>query len=65
MNKPGIEITGLNNIAREIHARNRDKGFYDKPQDTGRMLMLVVSELSEALEADRDGKRRDIRRQED
>lgn len=32
------------------------KGFYHKPLETGTLLMLVVSELAEALEADRTNK---------
>lgn len=43
----------LNNLAKEIHVDNVLKGFYDKPREIGTTLMLVVSELSEALEADR------------
>ena len=44
----------------EIHSNNREKGFWDKERNTGEMLMLVVSELSEALEADRKDKRADL-----
>ena len=36
-----------------IHAINVEKGFWDKPRNTGELLMLVNSELCEALEADR------------
>lgn len=36
-----------------IFANNKEKGFWDKERNKGEMLMLVVSELSEALEADR------------
>lgn len=31
-------------------------GFHHKDQNIGELLMLIVSELSEALEADRNGK---------
>ena len=50
-----IKATGtpLNALALKIHADAVAKGFYEKPRETGTMLMLVVSELSEALEADR------------
>jgi NTP pyrophosphatase (non-canonical NTP hydrolase) len=40
-------------FSEEIHDANKAKGFYDKPVETGTTLMLVTSELSEALEADR------------
>lgn len=43
----------LNELAKKIYQNNVEKGFYDKPSSTGERLMLVVSELSEALEADR------------
>lgn len=45
----------LNELAKEIHANAVDKGFYDKPPETGTSLMLIVSELGEAMEADRKG----------
>jgi NTP pyrophosphatase (non-canonical NTP hydrolase) len=43
----------IKEISKEIYQNNVEKGFWDKPRNTGEMLMLVVSELSEALEADR------------
>ncbi len=47
----------MNELARKIHENAKKKGFYDKPREVGTLLMLVVSELSEALEADRLNKR--------
>lgn len=35
------------------HRIARQKGFWGRRRNTGEMLMLVVSELAEALEADR------------
>jgi NTP pyrophosphatase (non-canonical NTP hydrolase) len=32
---------------------NVEKGFWENPRNKGELLMLVVSELAEALEADR------------
>lgn len=43
----------LQDLAAFIHANARAKGFYDGPFNTAEKLMLVVSELSEALEHDR------------
>lgn len=43
----------LNTLSKKIHDANVKKGFYDNPREIGTLLMLVVSELSEALEADR------------
>ena len=52
-----MEVKSLTLLAKEIHAANKEKGFYDKPVETGTQLMLITSELSEALEADRHGLR--------
>lgn len=48
-------LKGLNEASKLIHEDAKAKGFYDAPIETGTLLMLVVSELSEALEADRKG----------
>jgi hypothetical protein len=39
------------------HAGSKAKGFWDEIPPQGQQLMLVISELAEALEADRKGKR--------
>ncbi len=44
---------GLNDAAKQIHEDAKRKGFWDSERETGTLLMLCVSELSEALEADR------------
>jgi NTP pyrophosphatase (non-canonical NTP hydrolase) len=46
----------LNQLAQEIHENAKSKGFYDSPKNVGEMIALMHSELSEALEADREGK---------
>lgn len=46
----------LNELAQLIHRGNVERGFYDQPRELGTLLMLIVSELSEALEADRTDK---------
>lgn len=51
----------LNNLAHEIHHNAKQKGFWDKPRSFGESLMLIVSELGEALEADRKGKIADLK----
>jgi NTP pyrophosphatase (non-canonical NTP hydrolase) len=47
----------LNDLSKQIHQQNKDKGFYDnitqENVNIGERLMLIVSELSEALEAHR------------
>lgn len=46
----------LTRYAKDFHERSVAKGFWDVPHSIGHYLMLVVSELSEAVEADRLGK---------
>ena len=45
----------LNKLRDEIHENAKNKGFYDNQRETGTLLMLCVSELAEAMEADRNG----------
>lgn len=49
-------IDGLNEFAAEVHQVSVDHGWYDNPPSTPERLMLMVSELSEALEEYRNGK---------
>ena len=46
----------INKLAQEIHANNKSKGFYEDKKNIGEMLALIHSEVSEALEADRNDK---------
>jgi len=39
-----------------IHQIAVEHGFWENPRNLGEMLMLVTSELAEALEEDRDGR---------
>lgn len=48
---------GLNKLSKEIHDNAVAKGFYEEKKEVGTLLMLAVSELSEALEADRKGRK--------
>ncbi len=45
----------ISELSQEIHANARSKGFWDNERNVGEILMLIVSELSEAMEADRKG----------
>lgn len=50
----------IKEISQEIHQNNIQKGFWNggkEQKNVGEVLMLVVSELSEALEADRKDRR--------
>lgn len=42
---------GLNDAAQYIHGNNKAKGFWDKERNVGEALMLVTSELGEAMDA--------------
>lgn len=46
----------MNELAKKIHENAVKHGFYDEKIEIGTLLMLCVSELSEALEADREGR---------
>ena len=49
-------MNNLNELAKQLHEKAKAKGFWDEQRETGTLLMLMVSELSEALEADRKDK---------
>ena len=55
-----MKIKGLNEASQIIHEASKQKGFYEKPREIGTLLMLIVSELSEALEADRKNRHADF-----
>lgn len=48
-------------ISKEINKNAHEKGFWDKGVDVPEKLMLIVSEVSEAMEADRIDKRANIK----
>jgi len=48
--------TNLNKLSKSIHANNKIKGFWDggiESKNIGEVLMLIVTEVAEACEADR------------
>jgi len=51
-----LNMTELNKLAKSIYEQNKIKGFWDEERNFGELLMLITSELAEALEAHRDGK---------
>lgn len=40
-----------NQLAKDIHADNRAKGFWEKPRSSDTLMMLVITEIAEATEA--------------
>ena len=44
----------INLLADAVHQNAREKGFFDTEKNIGEMLALIHSEVSEALEADRE-----------
>jgi NTP pyrophosphatase (non-canonical NTP hydrolase) len=50
-----IEIKGksLNELAQICHSIAKSKGFWDSERNVGEALMLMVTELAEAMEAHR------------
>jgi NTP pyrophosphatase (non-canonical NTP hydrolase) len=58
--KPDIIITpgkrlSINQLVTLAHNNAKKKGFWKEPRETGTILALIHSEVSEALEADRKG----------
>lgn len=53
-----MEVITLNDYRDRCHALARSKGWYDGPgeRNIGEQLMLVVTEVAEAMEDLRDGK---------
>lgn len=47
----------LNELAKQIYEGNKLRGFDVAKENIGQTLMLIVSELAEALEADRKNRR--------
>ena len=43
----------INSISKKIYTQNKEAGWYDTPRETGTRLMLIVSEIAEAMEGDR------------
>lgn len=43
----------LNKLSQDIYGDNKAKGFWDTERNVGELLMLMTSELAEALEAHR------------
>lgn len=48
-------LEGLNEASNQIFQINKAKGFWDNERNIGELLMLVTSELGEAMEAHRKG----------
>ncbi len=46
-------LKGLNEASNQIFQNNKAKGFWEKEISVGELLMLVTSELGEAMEAHR------------
>lgn len=45
----------INELCKEAFETAKSKGWHDTPVETGTLLALIHSEVSEALEADRKG----------
>lgn len=47
--------TIINDLCKQAYETAKSKGWHDEPRETGTLLALIHSEVSEALEADRKG----------
>ncbi|MDF1510523.1 MazG nucleotide pyrophosphohydrolase domain-containing protein [Robertmurraya sp. DFI.2.37] len=45
----------INELCKQAFETAKSKGWHDEPRETGTLLALIHSEVSEALEADRKG----------
>jgi NTP pyrophosphatase (non-canonical NTP hydrolase) len=45
----------INKLCEQAFETAKSKGWHDEPRETGTLLALIHSEVSEALEADRKG----------
>jgi NTP pyrophosphatase (non-canonical NTP hydrolase) len=45
----------INDLVNLCHGLAKDAGWHNKPRETGTCLMLIVSEIAEAMEGDRKG----------
>ena len=50
----------LTELSKQIYSEAKEKGYYRKVSEKGTGLMLIVGELSEALEADRNARYADL-----
>ena len=50
----------LNKLSKEVFEANKAKGFHEEEHSVEHMLCLVISELMEAVEADRKGRKADM-----
>lgn len=50
----------LNELSKKVHANAVEKGFWDNKPSTEHCLMMAITELSEAIEADRIDKHADV-----
>ena len=53
MQETDIKGRSLNELAKLCHSIAVEKGFWDKERNIGEALMLIVTELAEAMEAHR------------
>lgn len=50
MSQTEVAKMGLNDLSAYCHSIAKEKGFWDQERNVGEMLMLVTSELGEAME---------------
>lgn len=51
----------INELIERAHSQAKAMGWWDEPRNTGELLMLIVSECGEALEAHRSGRLADLK----
>ncbi len=55
-----MDIETKKSLAKEIHKTAIEKGWWDRARNESEIRMLIITELSEAVEADRNNRKADI-----
>ncbi|MGL5681684.1 MAG: hypothetical protein ACRDDZ_01350 [Marinifilaceae bacterium] len=50
-----------NDLARDIYECAKERGFHDESHSDAHYLMMIITEVTEAIEADRKGKRANLK----
>ena len=58
-------MTTINDLCKQAHDNAVAKGFYERKRELPELLMLITSELAEAMEAERNGEENEFGAEEE